>query len=48
VREAPADVARLVATYRALLSGRSTPDEAWRSLRVEGGYGVVRGSLRVL
>jgi putative protease len=48
VREAPADVARVVGEYRALLAGRASPAEVWRSLRAEGGYGVVRGSLRVL
>lgn len=48
VREARDDVRRLVAAYRALLAGRSSPDDVWRSLRTEGGYGVVRGTLRVL
>ncbi len=48
VREDAAATARLVATYRALLGGEASAAEAWRQLRVEGGYGVVRGSLRVL
>jgi putative protease len=47
VRESAADVGRLVAAYRALVAGRTRPAEVWRSLKVEGGYGVVRGSLRV-
>ena len=55
VRETAADVARLVGAYRALMAGARTPAEVWRDLRTtavgEGsreGYGVVRGSLRVL
>lgn len=48
VRESGEDVKRLVATYRALLRGEVTAAEVWRQLRVEGGYGVVRGSLRIL
>ncbi len=48
VREPPEDVGRVVAAYRALLAGRTSAAEVWRSLRTEGGYGVVRGSLRVV
>jgi putative protease len=48
VRESPDDVARIVGAYRALLAGRSTPPEVWKTLKAEGGYGVVAGSLRVL
>jgi putative protease len=48
VREPPAEVARLVRTYRDLLDGRTAAGEVWRTLRTESGYGVVRGSLRVL
>jgi putative protease len=48
VRESADDVRRLVTTYRALIAGRMRPAEVWRSLKVEGGYGVVRGSLRVV
>jgi putative protease len=48
VREAASDVARLVRTYRDVIDGTSPPEAAWRSLRAEQGYGVVRGSLRVL
>jgi putative protease len=48
VRERASDVTRIVSTYAGLLAGRSTPAEAWRALRAEPGYGVVRGSLRVL
>jgi hypothetical protein len=52
VRESPAEVGQLVAGYRALLDGRSTAPVLWQKLRSAGaarsGYGVVRGSLRVL
>jgi putative protease len=48
VRETGADVARLVSTYRALLEARLGAADTWRALRVASGYGVVRGSLRVL
>jgi len=42
------EVGRVVEAYRALLAGRDTPETVWRTLRAEGHYGVVRGSLRVL
>ncbi len=51
VRESAEDVGRLVVAYRKLLGGQSTPAEAWRdlkALRAEAGYGVVKGSLRVI
>jgi putative protease len=48
VRERAADVARVVGAYRALVDGARPPAEVWRSLRAEAGFGVVRGSLRVL
>ncbi len=48
VRESPAETARVVETYRALLEGRAAAAEVWRALRTESGYGVVKGSLRVL
>ena len=48
VREGAADVARIVAQYRALLAGETVGDAVFRALRAEGSYGVVRGSLRVL
>lgn len=48
VRERAHEVARLVAAYRALIAGRASARETMRELRTEGGYGVVRGSLRVL
>jgi putative protease len=48
LRESAVDVARVVGAYRALIEGRSNPPETWRQLRTQPGYGVVRGSLRVL
>lgn len=48
VRESAADVARIVAAYRGLLTGRVAAPEVRRTLAAEGGYGVVSGSLRVL
>ncbi len=48
VRESAADTARIVRAYRGLLEGRTAVGEVFGALRAEGGYGVVRGSLRVL
>ena len=48
VRETEDDVARIVKSYRALLDGKTSAQEVLKSLRAEGHYGVVRGSLRVL
>ena len=48
VRESPEETQRIVRTYQELLAGRTAPAEVFRGLRTEGGYGVVRGSLRVL
>jgi putative protease len=48
VRETAADVARVVAAYRGLIAGATTPADVWRTLKTEGGYGVVSGSLRVI
>lgn len=48
VREEPTEVTRVVTAYRKLLTGKTTASEVWRSLKTESGYGVVKGSLRVL
>jgi putative protease len=48
LREGAAEVTRIVETHRALLAGTIAPSDLFRTLRTEGGYGVVRGSLRVL
>jgi U32 family peptidase len=42
------DVTRVVASYQSLLAGSASAAEVWRTIKTEGGYGVVRGSLRVL
>jgi putative protease len=55
VRQTAAEAANLVGAYRALMAGSRTPSEVWRELRAAAaeaspreGYGVVRGSLRVI
>lgn len=48
VREKPADVARILESYRDLLSGARRAEDVWKTLRVEGAAPVVRGSLRVI
>jgi putative protease len=53
VREPAAEVGLLVGAYRSLVSGRKTPAEIWRDIKTmsagaSGGYGVVKGSLRVI
>jgi U32 family peptidase len=48
VRESAEGAARIVGAYRRLLAGEIGPAEVTRGLHTEGGYGVVRGSLRVL
>ncbi len=48
VRESAEQVARLVAGYRSLIDGTGDHVQVVGKLRVEQGYGVVRGSLRVL
>lgn len=48
VRESVEDVARLVGAYRRALEAPAHSSQVWRELRAEGGYGVVRGSLRVI
>lgn len=48
VREGSDDVRRIVEAYRSLLAGRASANEVLRTLRADGHYGVVRGSLRVM
>lgn len=48
VRESAEEVTRLVRTYRTVIADPSRVSEIWRELRTEGGYGVVKGSLRVV
>jgi len=48
VRERAREASAVVDVYRRLLAGGAEPRDVQKTLRVEGGYGVVRGSLRVL
>lgn len=48
VREKPEEVGRIVGVYRRLCAGAIAPGEVFRALGTESGYGVVRGSLRVI
>lgn len=48
VRETAKDVERIVSTYQQLWAGEIDVLDVYRALRTEGGYGVVKGSLRVL
>jgi putative protease len=48
VRENAADVKRILEAYRGLVAGERKPADVFRALQTEEGYGVVRGSLRVL
>ena len=48
VRESVEQVGKIVSSYRRLLAKELEPKQLWRELGTEQGYGVVRGSLRVL
>ncbi|MDF2697002.1 MAG: peptidase, partial [Labilithrix sp.] len=48
VRETAADVGRLVEAYRRAIDDPARSASVWKELRTEGGYGVVKGSLRVI
>lgn len=48
VRESEDDVTKLVRAYLRVLEAPAKAHEVWRELRTEGGYGVVKGSLRVI
>jgi putative protease len=48
VRETATEVEATVRAYRACLAGETTVRDTWRLLRAKKGYGVVRGSLRVV
>jgi putative protease len=48
VRESGADVGRLVEAYRRAIDDPARSASVWKELRTEGGYGVVKGSLRVI
>ncbi|MDB4942138.1 MAG: peptidase [Labilithrix sp.] len=48
VRESAADVTRLVTAYRRALEAPARAHDVWAELRTDGGYGVVKGSLRIV
>jgi putative protease len=48
VRETADDVARIVGAYRRAIAAPADAGAIWRELRTDDGYGVVKGSLRVL
>jgi putative protease len=48
VRESAAEVGRLVAAYRRAIEAPARAHDVWAELRTDGGYGVVKGSLRIL
>lgn len=48
VREDEAEVARVVAAYRQAIGDPARASTVWKELRTESGYGIVRGSLRVI
>ncbi|WP_394827642.1 DUF3656 domain-containing protein [Pendulispora albinea] len=48
VRETADDVRRLVTAYREAIDDPSSSSRIWKTLRTDSGYGVVKGSLRVL
>lgn len=48
VRENAADVTRLVQAYKRAIESPARAHDVWAELRTEGGYGVVKGSLRIL
>jgi putative protease len=48
VREDAADVGRLVDAYKRALASPALVPTIWRELRTDAGYGVVKGSLRVI
>ncbi|MFZ5893670.1 MAG: DUF3656 domain-containing U32 family peptidase [Myxococcota bacterium] len=48
LRENAADADAIVTAYRKLLAGELSGRDVWKRLKAENGYGVVRGSLRVV
>lgn len=48
VRETPDDVMRLVASYKRAIDDPARAHDVWRELRTDAGYGIVKGSLRVV
>jgi U32 family peptidase len=48
VRETAEDVGRLVQAYKRAIETPARAHDVWAELRTDGGYGVVKGSLRIL
>jgi putative protease len=48
VRESADDVTRLVTSYKRAIDDPSRAHDVWRELRTDAGYGIVKGSLRVV
>ncbi|HET9933274.1 MAG TPA: DUF3656 domain-containing protein [Polyangiaceae bacterium] len=48
LRESAAETEVVVGAYQRLLAGELSGREVWNQLRTEKGYGIVRGSLRVV
>jgi putative protease len=48
VRETAADVTRIVTAYKRAIETPARAHDVWAELRTEGGYGVVKGSLRIV
>ncbi len=48
VRETAADVARIVSAYLRAIETPARAHDVWAELRTDGGYGVVKGSLRIV
>ena len=48
VRETAADVGRIVSAYTRAIETPARAHDVWAELRTEGGYGVVKGSLRIV
>ncbi|MBS2017521.1 MAG: U32 family peptidase [Deltaproteobacteria bacterium] len=48
VRESADDVRRLVTSYQRAVDDPARAHEVWRELRTDAGYGIVKGSLRVV
>jgi U32 family peptidase len=48
VRETAEEIATLVHAYKAIIAGSLAPTEALARIKSQPGYGVIRGSLRVL
>lgn len=48
VRESADDVRRLVTSYQRAIHEPARAHDVWRELRTDAGYGIVKGSLRVV